>query len=469
MLSKVPRDFSSFDRSVEHRGEWWVPEAPGRRVPGVLRLADGFQLELEKPLVKPLPPSPGISSLGAWDEIEERSVIYGDLQQGSRVTLIDAWRSTGGIPPELAGSELWRGQPVLVGFHVGPDAQFDRIAVSTDYLLDWTGYRGYSLEIEPGGVGVRARDEELFSLEYGHRYSLWSDFGFSNHHEGFDLKTSAYWRVDLSRPMHLRDAIEEVVAPLQDLVSFATMRPNRISSLHVRPVGEEKLGELIMRLRGDSSPLREEKLYYFDQLMPLQRIGVSRLRSVLPGWLSAYRRLRIIINRLLAIDYAPFLYDNHKAANILQAAEGLHRELWDRTGVTPEEHSARIDAALARSLSEEASAWARDILEDKNGLSQKTRYSEIIDRSLEAGFPYEVADKTKYVKTLTKLRNKPAHGSAPCGDPETNFWNTEGLRWMLRAILLHEVGLDPSAVAKLLSDLSVMRHAATRLSWTPIV
>jgi hypothetical protein len=477
MLSRSPNGLAGLDRTIGHRGTWWIPEQPERRISGTLTLQDGPRLVLESALVERYLPNPGESAAFGSDTPDEHGVIHGELLADGPITIFDTWGGSFGIPTAFLSSETWHGAAVWLGGHLPAGSHFNRVEMSTDLLLDWLGISGHSLTIGPGRVVVESKDIELFSLDYGHRFELWSRFNFSNDGGEFSLSNFASWVVELSHSMTLRELLAEVVGPLQDLGSFGSMHPHRVVALYLEPVGFEESGELITRLRGDGIPPRQVRLPVFEQLIPLTSIGLSRLRSVLPGWMQTYKTLRPIISRLLAIDYAPFIYEGHRSANVIQAAEGLHRALWDRTSLPPDEHAKRVDDALAGASGgpenwteplQEAKSWARPLLEGKNDLSQRTRLLEVVEQARNVGFPFVVPDVDKYVKALLKLRNAPAHGGSTSGDPEVNYWMIEGLRWMLRTILMHEIGLDPTTIGRRLSDIQALGHACRKLSWARV-
>jgi hypothetical protein len=98
--------------------------------------------------------------------------------------------------------------------------------------------------------------------------------------------------------------------------------------------------------------------------------------------------------RLLAIDYAPFMYEGHRFANVLQAAEGLHKKRWNRTSRPSEVHAQIVEDALS-GATEEVKEWARPLLLGKNSLSLRTRLSELMVEAAAAGFPFEVEGSRK--------------------------------------------------------------------------
>jgi hypothetical protein len=454
------------DRTIEHRGKWWIPELPERVISGVLTLRDEPKLLLDAALVERLPPTPGESVTFGSGAADEQAIIVGEVVGEGPVTLFEAWGGSFGMPSFLVQNETWHAAAALIGSHADAETAFDMIQLSTDYLFDWTGLIGHSTEIGPGRVAVGAEDRDLFSMDQdGHKFSLVSNFTFSNDPQQFVLQNQVFWKIEPRAPMNWRDAINRVVAPLQDLVSFGTMRSNRITVLYLRPSGGEITGEMIVRMRGDESPPRSDRLPAFEQLMPLSVIGLAQLQSVVPNWLVVWRKLRGVISRLLAIDYAPFMYENHRAANVLQAAEGLHKERWNRTSRPPEVHAQVVEDALS-GASDAAREWARPLLLGKNSLSLRERLSEIVVKATAAGFPFEVTDSHSYVTAISNLRNVSAHGDLATDDIENRYWKIEGLLWMLRAILLREIGLDQLTVRKLLLNNAKLHHATRRIAWS---
>jgi hypothetical protein len=361
-------------------------------------------------------------------------------------------------------NESWHGSAVLVGSHSLGGAVFDVVECSTDYLQDWVSVYGHSIEMRNGHVSASADEVALFDLKVANRqYILTGTFTFANSPAEFTLHNQLFWKVELTEAVTWRDAVNLIVAPLRDFVSFGSMRANEITLLKLGTQGRNSTDDLIVGKR-DTDSSRHSDLPYFEQLMPLVSVGVEKLDVLLPRWLQAWVDLRAVISRLLAIDYAPFMYEGHRAANVLQAAEGLHKKRWNRTSRPPEVHAQNVEDALS-GATEEAKEWARPFLLGKNSLSLRTRLTELMFEATAAGFPYEVEDRASYVNELCELRNAPAHGALTSGDIDRNYWVVEGLRWAIRALLLREVGLDVPSVQSLLLQNVKLQHAARRLAW----
>ena len=149
------------DRTIEYRGNWWLPQVPDRVVSGVLSIEDGPHPVLDTALVELPPPEPG-QSLGASDVLDEHEVIYGDLVGEGAVSFIEAWGGSFGFPTMFVQNESWHGSAVLVGSHSPGGAVFNVAECSTDYLQDWVSVYRHAIEVRNGHVSTSADEVVLF-------------------------------------------------------------------------------------------------------------------------------------------------------------------------------------------------------------------------------------------------------------------------------------------------------------------
>jgi hypothetical protein len=71
-----------------------------------------------------------------------------------------------------------------------------------------------------------------------------------------------------------------IVAPLQDLASFGSMRANEITLLKLGTQGRDSPDDLIVGKR-DADSSNHSNLPFFEQLMPLLSVGIEKLDVVL--------------------------------------------------------------------------------------------------------------------------------------------------------------------------------------------
>lgn len=141
--------------TFEHRGLWYLPNKPRRRLPGTLRFSpeEGARLEL-------------IGTFQREPEINigllEPTVISGISTDGKRVTLYECtetystvWNST-----NSPGSSLYRAGCVLVGMSLRTieDLKLQGSAIEYAHLDEWVNTDGFDIDI--------ARDLKRAAIKY---------------------------------------------------------------------------------------------------------------------------------------------------------------------------------------------------------------------------------------------------------------------------------------------------------------
>jgi hypothetical protein len=119
--------------------------------------------------------------------------------------------------------------------------------------------------------------------------------------------------------------------------------------------------------------------------------------------------------------------------------------------------------ALLKSCRDDWGEWLKSMLTGRNDPSLRERLRDIIDRAVDAGFPYVIPDD--FVDELLRGRNTGAHGGSAGTDYEHQYWLGGGLSWLLRTLLLVELGVpDADRIACLTNNLQLSR-TATALDW----
>ena len=334
---------------------------------------------------------------------------------------------------------------------------------STDQLWQWSTPRHIERWSNGHDLSYTLHRQVLISCEeldpQVHLLARPRGFGSAASVQG---ELTVLWQVTSSTSQSLPEMVSSWVGPLQDLVSFLTLRPNRVTEIHGRPDGTGDALPIYLYLTSDSARPRDSTLRMADQLLPLSEL--SDVCGFIGSWIAEYQSHREVVARLLGVEYAPFVYQGHRVASIVQAAEALHRKLWDHPIIGPTEHKARVRACV-KAVPVEHRIWVRKVLGRANQLSFPERVREIVEQASVAGMPLQPGDPDEFAGDVAKLRNAPAHGAGSGFEISKIHWLSEGLYWQLRSILLAQHGVDALTVRRRLSGNSQFRYVAQRLDW----
>lgn len=147
----MSNDPLKLDELGEWAGLWWLPEAPGERLPGVLRYdgQGGLALSLigafEERIFQQLAPGvkDELEGLRVWD------VIYGVAQQ-REITLLGCVpvrsRRSIGARVESPDTQVVKATTAIIGAHVSgrEDAAFEAAEISVEDLMLWAASSVFS-------------------------------------------------------------------------------------------------------------------------------------------------------------------------------------------------------------------------------------------------------------------------------------------------------------------------------------
>jgi hypothetical protein len=116
---------------------------------------------------------------------------------------------------------------------------------------------------------------------------------------------------------------------------------------------------------------------------------------------------------------------------------------------------------------EEYQEWARTVLSNANQLSLRLRILEMVDQASKAGMPMCPVDSAAFAKEVSEARNRPSHGAGLLdgGDLEHLYRVFQGLDWMLKVILLSQLGVLAATIANRLAHNSEFAFQTAQLGW----
>jgi hypothetical protein len=451
-------------------GTWWLPEHPDRQIRGTAHFGATQTLDVSMQLEPPVPPeqqSTGITINSLLVESREYPVVFGEVEGIGAVTLAEVSGMYWDAPFPANHSCHFR--YAIEGARVpAAGLMFDRFLFSTDRLWEWCTPAAIELVGAVDDPTVHLPAQSLLDGTYDSaNIRLASRPTFHISSPRMDGELIAVWEIKLESPIGLLTGIHQWIGPLRDLISFLSSRPNRITWIMVGFPGEERQFEVHMWLLGDDLPSNDSSLRPDEQLVPFRALE-EPCRAV-TSWLDGRESFMVIRARLLSMGYAPLLFEEQRVTNLAQAAESLHRLLWDHPSRPVKEHRARVDAVVAAAPAEHQE-WARRVLSNANQLSLRVRVQEIVDQAVRAGMPLGPDDPTVFAKEVSDARNRPSHGGSLLegGNLDHLYRVFQGLDWMLKGILLSQLGISTVTVANRLNHNSEFVYQAAQLGWRAI-
>jgi hypothetical protein len=439
------------------RGQWWLPSKEDRAVGGDLRLAaDEFELTLDGEL-----PVDKVALRGASGAITDlfklttEPVILGETRTGERLTLLDCEGVVAQIPGGRARVTSWSPKSALLGDHflTAPGAVFSRVDCEFDYLADWTGQHhvphSFIHDEETGEFGVAMQGERRVlakgSID-GAEVELAMVPSWVVGTKG-EINMHASFNYTLQDPIDSSLVLDKWVIPTRDLVSFATMRPNKIlrTILHYRRDDQDARVELLLQLVDLERPNRDEReLLSEDMLFDLKGMPED-FETTLKRWLVLHERYRAVFLLMLGVGYAPFIFDDQAFLAVAQATEVFHRIAVGGTPLSKEEHARRVEAIAQAVADETISKWAMEILEKSNYLKLRERLEALVNELGELGQQIVGGDVPTFVKRVKVTRDYLTHREVKRSSVLEDFpryWHTRALLWILRAWILNQLGFS---------------------------
>lgn len=405
-------------RELTARGNFWLPEAPDRKVGGVLefRPGDGAKLSLIGALSEP-------STFG--DRSRTPGRIVG--QSGNNfLTLDNCFQTYHSIGSGLDAEEFRVGK-IFEGALYAKDEEtnFDRLSVGLRYLFEWVGRSGLTEERSgPGApvswtLSVTRLEDVKATLADGVEITLCHGVGVSGDRAARSLTQTARIEFDFRTPRPLEE-VSAYASSVQALVSIAT---NDVAEFDLFKLSHPDFEQKFPSGR----PYREYVNFHVEwlarslstkELNPRMPFGFDAIGG-LPGiveWINNTADLRPMLNRVMGTRYAKRMYADDRFFNRCAALEGLHRLV---KGTTNTKFGRRLDELVAwagppfERLVGDVGAW-RDLVRD-----ERDDHAHHLGNALGAtgAVRYYLADSAYWLFVFCLLRR--------CNYPEDVFASIE--------------------------------------------
>jgi hypothetical protein len=453
-------------------GFWCLPEQPDDLVAGTLHVSDSGNLRLSL-----------IGTLGAREDGERgkaHRIIVGSVDEsprGNAVTLLNCTLMGSSIGSYHGGREEYQAARAFFGDDLsGADPlQFRCVLLKLGGLSEWaeslSGLRNGETKLPTS----RDAGKLVPALSYlmpvfpsgripGAEITLNLGVSTQSRAQTFKLREDANIFVKFDQPKSLAEIDGGYVYPLQNLMTFATDRPQRLESLSVWRGDDlaDWQGNPEIRAVGPRMHPRDESGRSVRSHEMLLTLADVEFAPFVEKWLRLAGRYADVFNIYFGIQYGPPAYIDMTYALAAQSV-ALYYARSD-AGV---EHRAKEEERLkrvVRLLPGSDAEWILDHLgvnpppSFRSVLQKLTeRHGSVLDPLLahrRDAFVNQAATTLRYIGTRDR-----EDGSA-AGRGSELYWLTQKLRFLLRACFLAELDFGQEQIAEMVNRNPYYQHIA---------
>lgn len=493
----MENDPLNLDEKGEWAGEWWLPEAQDKKMPGVLRYDPDHGLSLtlicgfNDRITSPTPSG----EVGVQEGRRTWDVIRGTAEQHS-ITLLDCYPTKSELnglgclldPDKQAiGKQTIGVGTALIGAWVSDEdeAAFSAAEVSVEELSRW----GASSILEekfgttdgcPDGSGVISVDpvpgqkvsvnETTYTLK--HRCT-WHLRDYLRGSTVISVRDTTFVRVDPAKCCSLNDA-KDFAHLVQDLIALATHRAAGVIWLRLKKSTEDAGDQQEGAGRGESRDRNVDVIYSPSKVGSHDGKAVQSghvlftckdlpFKEIIPRWCEVHERLRPALNMILGLRYAPAQYIENNLLMVVGAAEVLHRGLRIDEPPMPDKDFKPMREEMLKHVPEEHKARIKGLL--RNGPTLRERLHALADLPDQKAMSSLVPEVERWVQRTTKARNDLAHeGQTPNHSFEELIAIVDVTTAVVILNLLNEVGLSAEQQRKIIRNNPQLREAARQAS-----
>ena len=484
----MTNDQLNLDEAVEWAGLWWLPDDPGKQIPGILRYDGEGKSSLsligafEDRIFSTVAP-------GVMEELEGArtwDVIHG-VAERCEVTLF------GCVPTrsprtmfarvESPDTQTVSATIAVIGAHVSgeEDVAFAAAEVSVEDLALWAASSVFAGSIgthdgKPDGTGavsvkpVEAQTVTVNGTEYSlvHTHTL----PFFDRRRGRTvgrMQDTASIRVCQADPFTLRAALD-AASLIQDLIALATHRAAGVIWLQLEVAGTETVlpnGLPLPRRRAnvlyspvasgkhDEKGVDPDRVFFTCQALPFE--------DVMPRWCEAHDRLQAATNMILGLRYAPARFIENNLLTAVGAAEVLHRGLHIDEKPIPEVEFKAIRNAMLDQAPEECRDRFKASI--RNTPTLRDRLLALAARPAQEAIMQLVPDVDHWAKRTARARNDLAHEGRT---PDHSIDELDAIVGATTAVvilnILHELGLSAERQRQIVREHPQLRVASRKAS-----
>ncbi len=443
--------------SFEKYGEWWLPEEPDTKYPGVLvsDSEEDFELRL-------------IGSFHDRNVFYDRlfnngknccsEVILGETEDGNEYTLYDS---------QLANctpmTQIYSPSIVLEGKHFSrtDEMVFHSMTMCCSHLGEWLQVSGKKVKHESRGLGMPPKITAEYLLpepvtipyDKGHiSIGLDGHVKESRFDGDFVVSENVCISVVPHLPVHMTEFLKECLPPVMHFFTLGTGQSLSIIELRGKASADcqNRLEEEIkfapkIRLyrRGVHFEKPDEKIHWFEMIFTYPNIKPD-FEKCFSLWVSLYRDIEHVMQLFFEKVITRKVFSSNSFLNSVQAAEAYHRFRRDGIDLPEREHQSRINSIIDASPPEYR-GWLKMKLHFSNEVIFRKRIEELLTERKNL-FEFSLQDVETHVKHITEIRNYFTHYSKkerPKSATGRNFVVYDLLMmWTVIACFLEDMGIE---------------------------
>lgn len=366
-------------------GYFWLPEQQENKIPGILTIKDGGDIELEVV---------GLfdESIKALNSDDDLSRIIGHIEKDGLVTLDNCFYtkkniSFGGISKsKVCVNRVLSG----VAYDKDEEVTFNSLSFSVDCMDEWVGISGINVQNDwdnrTATISYKPPENIEYSLYNGMQLEICFAYtlpGFPNTTEA-KITQKAYFKLSTEALKPLSD-FTEIAYKLTNLMCFAidatvTLKELTATSVEIqREISEGKSYPVPIRIFYPSIPY-SEKIPHKSWHQMLFSYGAIKdnAQGVFNNWMNAYEILSPALSLYFSTKIGAQKYLDGKFLALAQGLETYHRRTSDEK-LMDEEQFASLVASVKKNCPEEKIDWLEGRLMHGNEINLGKRLKRIIE------------------------------------------------------------------------------------------
>lgn len=396
-------------------GYFWLPEQQEKKIPGILTIKDGGDIELEV--------------VGLFDESikaiigeDDLSRIIGHVEKDGLVTLDNCFYtkkniSFGGISKsKVCVNRVLSG----VAYDKDEEVTFNSLSFSVDCMDEWVGISGINVQNDwdnrTATISYEPPENISYSLGNGMQLEICFSYtlpGFPNTTEA-KITQKAYFKLSSEDLKPLQD-FTEITHKLTNFMCFAvdatvTLKNLVATSREIqRDAGEDKSSPVPIYIYYPSIPFSEKapNKSWHQMLFNYGSIKANA-QIIINNWLNAYEILSPALSLYFSTKMGAQKYLDGKFLALAQGLETYHRRTSDEKLMDEEEFKSLVDA-VKKNCPDDKIDWLEGRLMHGNEINLGKRLKKIIDPFKEhLGTSKE---RSKLLRKIVDTRNYLTHYS----------------------------------------------------------
>ena len=389
-------------------GDFWLPSAPDRKIPGTLSISEGGIIELEVAGLF----NDEIEAL-LRDRLEPIERIAGDIEKEGLVTLDDCYYKTlplsfiGGVSKSLIRvSRVFTG----VGYDEDEIPRFNSLIFSVEGIDEWVGISGinvdYQLEEHTSTISYQPPENIPLHLGDGMQLSIafgWTTPGFPIIKEA-RITQKAYLELVSQEARELDDFIS-VVRKITHFLCFTIDQTVSLDSMSAtsddlrRDIGEGKTRPIPINIYYPSWPYSKDepetnrgKLFEFKEIQ-------DDAERIINNWIEAYEKITPAFNLYFLAKMGMQTYLEERFMALAQGLEAYHRRTSEEKRMDEAEFKELIDNLIDQ-CPQERKEWLKGKLQYGNEVSLRHRLKSLIEP-----FKEIIGDQKKQKELINRIVN----------------------------------------------------------------